>query len=294
MAGEKLTLKHLKAEIDMLKDKLGQMDDLKERVLHLEKNRTELKKKVTFGDLMKDNNEDLNDLRERVQHLETMAKDVENTTTIDKPDNVKEKGMQARTVKCVKSNGKVSNLLKCNICDSTFRQCCDLEYHIKNSHANYEEYKCGHCNKIFVTRWRLSKHSKMHEGKKSNYCHYFNNCDVCPFEELGCKFLHKLSGKCKFGDLCIKRLCAYQHHLGDEQISEKLTEVDEESIENTDTFDELEELTGTGSFQTSTPKQHQNPCAECQDTSTCVDCFVQHMVGKHKTIRRDLFDMECW
>ena len=96
------------------------------------------------------------------------------------------------------------------------------------------------------------------------------------------------------GNLCIKRLCAYQHHLGDEQLSEKLTEVDEESIENTNTSDELEELTGTGSFQTSTPKQDRNPCEECQDTSKCVDCLVQHMVGKQKTIRRDLFEMGCW
>ena len=95
----------------------------------------------------------------------------------------------------------------------------------------------------------------MHKGKNSNFCHHLNNCDVCPFEELGGKFLHKFSGKYKFGDLCVKRLCAYQHPLGDEQISEKLTEVDEEIIENTDTSDELEELTGTCSFQTSTPKQ---------------------------------------
>ena len=54
MAGEKLTLKFLKAEIDILKDKLGQVEDLKERVLQLENNRIEFKKKVAFGN-MKDN-----------------------------------------------------------------------------------------------------------------------------------------------------------------------------------------------------------------------------------------------
>ena len=137
----------------------------------------------------------------------------------------------------------------------------------------------------------------MHEGKKSKHCHYFNNCDVCPFEELGCKFLHILSGKCKFEDLCNKRLCAYQHHLGDRKLPEKLPEADEESIEHHQesqySSDELEELTGTFSFQTSTPKQDQNQCEECKDTSECVDCIVQNMVGKHETIRRALFDIGC-
>ena len=30
----------------------------------------------------------------------------------------------------------------------------------------------------------------MHSDKKVRHCHYFRNNIFCPFEELGCKFLH--------------------------------------------------------------------------------------------------------
>ena len=42
-------------------------------------------------------------------------------------------------------------------------------------------------------------------------CHYFNNGKMCPFEELGCKFLHVLAKNCKFGQRCSKRLCPLRH-----------------------------------------------------------------------------------
>ena len=41
-------------------------------------------------------------------------------------------------------------------------------------------------------------------------CPYFNNCKMCPFEELGSRFLHVFAN-CKFVQRCNKRLCRQRH-----------------------------------------------------------------------------------
>ena len=42
-------------------------------------------------------------------------------------------------------------------------------------------------------------------------CHYFNDGKSCPYEDLGCKFKHKVSKECPFQDKCYRKLCQYKH-----------------------------------------------------------------------------------
>ena len=60
-------------------------------------------------------------------------------------------------------------------------------------------------------KWRLLKHKSIHDSDKNRPCHYYNNNKVCPFEELGCKFAHKISGECKYSKACKNKLCSFEH-----------------------------------------------------------------------------------
>ena len=42
---------------------------------------------------------------------------------------------------------------------------------------------------------------------KEKNCHFFYSGQVCPYEELGCKFIHKYSEKCKHGTKCTFHMC---------------------------------------------------------------------------------------
>ena len=59
----------------------------------------------------------------------------------------------------------------------------------------YKEQECGQCGKMFVTTWRLRKHLRIHTQKFTKVCHFFKTGKPCPFEELGCKFLHSTAQK---------------------------------------------------------------------------------------------------
>ena len=101
--------------------------------------------------------------------------------------------------------------IKCESCDQTFKKNCDLESHIERIHDLVEKFKCDKCDKCFVLNWRRDKHMKLHTNASVKPCHYFNNGGKCPFEELGCKFLHIVAKLCKSGIKCQRRLCPYRH-----------------------------------------------------------------------------------
>lgn len=52
----------------------------------------------------------------------------------------------------------------------------------------------------------------IHTNKRKIYCHYFNNDKNCPYEKIGCKFVHETSKLCRNGDRCPKKLCYFQHN----------------------------------------------------------------------------------
>ena len=92
-------------------------------------------------------------------------------------------------------------VFKCRLCSHNFSLSKDLETHIKNQH-NSTELKCDSCEKVFYMKWRLNKHKEIHTSVNVRHCHYFNNGKNCPFEDIGCKFLHRDWEVCKFGKSC--------------------------------------------------------------------------------------------
>jgi hypothetical protein len=147
-------------------------------------------------------------------------------------------------------------------------------------------------------------HGKIHSDRSTKYCHYFNNGKVCPFEELGCKFLHILSEKCKFDQLCYKKLCSYQHSgdidktVMDKFMDKHVEQQERKIIENLHTnrkkdsqysCDEMEDTKEFSAFQTSTPKKSFTRCEECLNTSECTECIVKHMLGRQLIARTSFF-----
>ena len=98
----------------------------------------------------------------------------------------------------------------CKYCSETFDESVKFEVHL-NSHQECTKFKCGECDKEFNLKWRLKKHKTLHQNDNIPSCHYYNNSKNCPFDEIGCKFLHKDSRQCKFNKTCTRNLCQYKH-----------------------------------------------------------------------------------
>ena len=109
------------------------------------------------------------------------------------------------------------NKSKCSQCDKSFTTSSQLENHLlehmgDSKHGTLKKYNCEKCGKIFSFRWRFEKHSKMHDSESTmRKCHYFNNGKFCPFEKLGCKFLHEEAIKCKYNSQCKYDKCQFRH-----------------------------------------------------------------------------------
>ena len=175
------------------------------------------------------------------------------------------------------------NPLKCKLCDKSFHRFADLENHIKSDHEKHQEFKCDMCGKCFVLNWRLSKHMRLHTDENVRHCYYFNNDKECPFEALGCKFLHAEAKSCHFGQNCKRKLCPLKHI---EEVSN--TTKDEELInetEDTDTSDE--EVSSHMPFMTSTPQKVNYDCEECEDKEQCTDCFVRQVNASGQSMHGD-------
>ena len=101
--------------------------------------------------------------------------------------------------------------LTCDHCDEKFQSHNSLEMHLENLHMT-KQFKCNKCEILFHTKWRLIKHNQIHQAttKKRN-CHYFNAGQNCPFERLGCKFVHQYSENCKLGLNCRFHMCHFKH-----------------------------------------------------------------------------------
>ena len=124
-----------------------------------------------------------------------------------------------------------SKLYNCEDCESTFDEKCKLERHLK-SHEKIKDKKCNLCEKTFYLEWRLKKHKSIHENKSLKKCHYFNNDKLCPFEDIGCMFLHVQSSRCFFSGICTRKLCPYSHipnRTDNDESSNKSDAVTEES-----------------------------------------------------------------
>ena len=189
LKSSKLTLKSLQSEINDLKEELNQ-------------NRTELN----------DVKDELKNVKEEQKANKTES--VENPKVSQEPEfKCKVSNQPFGSKKILKMHNQTNHApqIKCESCDEIFEKNCDLEYHIERSHKFVEKFECEKCCKTFVLKWRFKKHQENHTNQSIRKCHYFNNQKCCPFEIIGCMFLHTLSDKCKYGGKCTKKLCSFQH-----------------------------------------------------------------------------------
>ena len=95
---------------------------------------------------------------------------------------------------------------------------------------------------------------------------------MCPFEELGCKYLHINSKLCRFGQECDNKMCPFKHSYEKEPSEtydtiSRLKDAEISDMEDNDSPDI------SVNFVTSTPRKIA--CEECRNQSQCVDCFVR-------------------
>ena len=120
---------------------------------------------------------------------------------------------------------------------------------VKKIHTDTTQYKCEECGKIFVSEWRLQKHRNIHDKTaKINCCHYFNNKEECPFEEIGCIFRHEQAKDCKFGKNCSIRLCQFKHNEQNDALESQENEADEQ-LEEFEKDEIREEICGKNCWQ---------------------------------------------
>ena len=73
---------------------------------------------------------------------------------------------------------------------------------------------------------------KVH-SERTKFCHYFNNDATCPYEDIGCIFLHKASGKCQ-NISCQIKFCPFKHNEAQEIIEDVSSDTSEDEFEETE------------------------------------------------------------
>ena len=110
-------------------------------------------------------------------------------------------------------------------------------------------------------------------SKKPNFCHYYNNGNNCPYQDIGCMFLHERAGRCNFRN-CKKVLCQYQHE--EEEYCEEIVNVSE-ADEAHEEFVEIQENDGE--------LVDDDSCHLCGNMFLSQDALIEHM----KTVHIDIF-----
>ena len=185
----------------------------------------------------------------------------------------------------VKTNKKLpkhrSKLLKCQVCDMEFEKFCDLEWHMKAQHEECPTFECNTCMKTFVTEWRLKKHVKIHTNKTTKHCNYFIGNMSCPFDELGCKFLHTLTIE-SADNLDNEKTCDTMENTMEDDVDVVIEDL-------TNLIDTIEENKETTSFITSTPKRQTKRCEDCLDEWECVNCLISSTLKRHGDTKKLFF-----
>ena len=165
-------------------------------------------------------NKDVTELKQKVNDLETILE----TYIIDKGKKEILSLNEFDCKKCDKSFDSAKNLkmhisnihpstIECKSCGKKFAKSSDFEMHMISQHQETKKYKCEQCEKSFILEWRLKKHTIIHSTQNIKYCHFFNNEEICLYDEIGCMYKHEVSPKCFFQDKCRRKLCQYKHDL---------------------------------------------------------------------------------
>ena len=215
---------------------------------------------------------DYHHLKSKVSELETKLDALKNAKN---PDEEERNLSQWKCKKCGKSFKAKQRLkthqkenhpqeVKCRNCNKSFARNCDLEVHIETEHKDPKQFECDKCDMRFCLQWRLEKHKTLHTSEVLRKCHYFNNNKKCPFEDLGCMFIHSESEKCKFDESCSNKLCSYKH-----------------SKKNSTSPSSYEKEKDSNSKNSEPEKEYQFECAYCAFKSDSYMDFMDHINNNH-------------
>ena len=167
-----------------------------------------------------------------------------------------------------RNDEQVPKSIKCEECNEEFTRNCDLEVHL-DGHTREKEFKCEVCGKGFFLQWRLRKHKELHQTQiNQRFCHFYNNSKPCPYENIGCMFVHSKSGKCKLAS-CRFRLCQFEH--------EDKNENDIETVASEDSEHESED-----EHMDDSVCYGENDCHLCECKFTCLDDLCEHFRCFHQ------------
>ena len=203
MTTSKKTVKELNVVVEALENKMKQFDNLAKLLENCDIQG--LLEKVKKIDIIE---EELKVLGENVPKTGQQESDLEGRKTFNCRICKQEFSRKKQLKVHVTENHPIQ--IECNICTVTFIENWKYEMHIKE-HDQVKQFKCDECEHSFYSAWRLNQHTKSHKETNQKHCHYFNNHKLCPYEELGCKFKHSWSEKCKYLSMCNNKLCQYQH-----------------------------------------------------------------------------------
>ena len=246
-----------------------------------------LKKQSAGKDFDPDLEQIVAELRKKVQELEKMLTDYMSTRLSSSQSRYITDQFQCR--KCPKGSMTKYELqihlrtdhketVKCKACTKSFDKNSDLKLHMTTDHESEKLHKCDICEKTFVFEWRLKKHKIMHEKANGKHCHYYNNGKNCPFEEIGCKFQHLSSAKCKFGQTCMVKMCQYTHEVYstckedtsfDNIASEDFTDTNDKQVQKDENKDESKDV------HKGKEKIYVKSAAETEDIIECAHCDIQ-------------------
>ena len=290
---QKVSLKSLQADVNLFKD---EFEATKKELIDVKKELKLVKEEVR---LLKENEFENSRSTKRKSEENVMCK-------------ICEKSLSS------KKNLKIHNLeyhkrqIKCKTCPESFEKNCDLEVHIKMQHGSEEPFKCDVCDKCFSLEWRLKKHENMHKSNENKFCHYYNNQKDCPYEDLGCMFLHEESTVCRFQANCGNKLCQFRHrdvfkceyceytnqtekelvvHMDDDHDEWKVTEYfcnnfcrAEHAIHICMTSDDFKEFRGFDIIKTKFDDYIEDSifaCLECKFTAKNKEKMKEHMKSSH-------------
>ena len=200
-----------------------QIKNLEQRIQSLEKEQSSLKATISVNEESRTKNSSniesisekviilSNDMKKLKEIGSEEASNMRETTSYKckkRDEAYNEKGRLSQHVK----NQHIKTSLKCDLCDQSFFENFQLEDHLLKDHQQMKNFTCKECNLSYVLKWRLDKHLEGHSPRvQLRACHFYNNGKSCPFEKIGCKFLHQEAGICKYKNKCRRPMCQFRH-----------------------------------------------------------------------------------
>ena len=116
----------------------------------------------------------------------------------------------------------------------------------------------------------------------AKFCHFYNNKKKCPFEDIGCVFLHEVAVICKFNP-CLNKLCQYKHDEDRVTVGE-----DTETRYNGDN----EQITGEANVDYDEEDSlNGNKCHLCMKQLNTKDALYHHMEVYHEDLYQGIMEV---